>query len=191
LVRHRPHKPEMRGFESRPRYEGWQRARAGTDGKALRSHSPMAQLAARPVVTRQVPGSSPGRGAHGAVAQLVRAPGRQPGGRRFKSGQSRHRQVLGRRFRVRVAQPAEHELDTLEVAGSKPAADTVPRTLCRGHNAPMAQRIAHLVTNQRAAGSSPARGTRRSVAQRQSSGSTHRDAQVRVLPDRLRTNRIG
>ena len=32
-------------------------------------------------------------------------------------------------------------------------------------------------------------GAQRSVAQRQSSGFTHRDAQVRVLPDRLRTNR--
>ena len=41
-----------------------------------------------------------------------------------------------------------------------------------------------LATNQEGAGSTPARGARRSVAQRQSIGPTNRGAQVRVLPDR-------
>ena len=70
-VRHWSHKPEMRGFESRPRYQSgviqWQ------DGGPL---------------TRSW-WFDPTRRSHGTVAQLVRAPGRQPGGRRFKSGQSR------------------------------------------------------------------------------------------------------
>jgi hypothetical protein len=41
-----------------------------------------------------------------------------------------------------------------------------------------------LATNEESAGSTPARGARRSVAQRQSIGPTNRGAQVRVLPDR-------
>ena len=42
----------------------------------------------------------------------------------------------------------------------------------------------HLATNQESAGSTPARGARRSVAQRQSIGPTNRGAGVRVPPDR-------
>lgn len=38
---------------------------------------------------RQLSGFEALHRSHEAVAQLVRAPGRQPGGRRFKSGQSR------------------------------------------------------------------------------------------------------
>lgn len=41
-----------------------------------------------------------------------------------------------------------------------------------------------MATNQGSAGSTPARGAWRSVAQRQSIGPTNRGAQVRVLPDR-------
>jgi hypothetical protein len=51
-------------------------------------------------------------------------------------------------------------------------------------HAPVAQRTGRLATNQEGAGSTPARGARRSVAQRQSTGPTNRGAQVRVLPDR-------
>ena len=58
------------------------------------------------------------------------------------------------------------------------------------HDAPMAQRIAHLVTNKATAGSSPARGARARLAQRESSGSTRRGSGVRIPDCALRTNRL-
>jgi hypothetical protein len=35
LERHLAHNQKIRGFDSRSRNEGWQRARTGTDGEAL------------------------------------------------------------------------------------------------------------------------------------------------------------
>jgi hypothetical protein len=67
----------------------------------------------------------------------------------------------------------------VEIAGSSPV-----RTA--RYQALIAQRIERPVTNRKAAGSSPAKGARRSVAQRQSIGPTNRGAKVRVLPDRRR-----
>lgn len=60
----------------------------------------------------------PGERRHGAVAQLVRAPGRQPGSRGFKSRQSRP-PLLGR-----LAQLEEHPRDRRKAARSSRAATT-------------------------------------------------------------------
>jgi hypothetical protein len=66
-----------------------------------------------------------------AGAQLVRAPGRQPGGRRFKSGQSRSRSHLKRGRPTaaagppgRLAQQSERPLDSRKAGGSTPPATT-------------------------------------------------------------------
>lgn len=82
LVRRRPHKPGIRGFESRPRYHS---------GESTRGAFPGSSMAERPAVNRLIGVRVPAgeRRTQEAVAQLVRAPGRQLGGRRFKSGQSR------------------------------------------------------------------------------------------------------
>ena len=107
----------MRGFDSRPRYEGWQRARAGTDGEALQ-HIPVSFNRQDAALLRQLSGFESLRRSQGALAQLASAPPRQGGRCRFESGRRRH---------VRVAQQAERQPDTLEAAGSDPAADTTPR----------------------------------------------------------------
>ena len=52
LGRHRPHKPTMRGFESRSRNEGWQRARTGRTAKRCAPHSLVAQMAERLAVNQ-------------------------------------------------------------------------------------------------------------------------------------------
>jgi hypothetical protein len=62
MVRRRPHKPEIRGFDSRLRYEGWPRARAEETAKRG-VHSCVAQLAERRPVKAKVTGSRPVAGA--------------------------------------------------------------------------------------------------------------------------------
>jgi hypothetical protein len=128
-----------------------------------------------------------GSARHEAVAQLVRAPGRPLGGRRFKSGQSRFLSHLkGGRPSAAVG-PAR----SLSSAGRASAR----RAEGRWFEAISDHEGAHRLTDRALAyeassgGSSPPGRARRSVAQWQSAGSTHRVAQVRVLPDRLRTNR--
>lgn len=64
---------------------------------------------------RLPPRDAPDRRVLARVAQQVRAPARQAGRCRFKSGHRRH---------ARVAQQVEHHLDTVEAAGSRPAAST-------------------------------------------------------------------
>ena len=105
------------------------RARVETDDKARHSF-PCSSAAERRPVKATVAGSIPAGGAqdHGAVAHLVRAPGRQPGGRGFKSRQSRRR---------RLAQSAERLLDTQKAGGSIPS----------DHHAPIVQRTGHRATN--------------------------------------------
>ena len=101
-LRRRTHNPEMRGFESRSRNEGWQCARTGKTVKHCTHSFPCSSTAERPAVNRlilvrfQVGERAPSpRGAissneaHGAVAQLVRAPDCRSGGRGFESRQSR------------------------------------------------------------------------------------------------------
>jgi hypothetical protein len=91
LVRHLTHNQAMRGFDPRSRNEGWQCARTGKTVKHC-THIPLwlNRQSSAPLRRRlQVQVLSGERMTYGAVAQLVRALGRQPRGRRFKSGQSR------------------------------------------------------------------------------------------------------
>jgi hypothetical protein len=101
---------------------------------------------------------------HEAVAQLVRAPGRQLGGRRFKSGQSRSRSHLKRGRPSAAAGPAR----SLSSAGRASAR----RAEGRWFEAISDHASAHRLTDRALAyeasggGSSPPGRTRRSVAQR-------------------------
>jgi hypothetical protein len=106
-LRRRTHNPKMRGFDSRSRNEGWQRARTETDGKALHTPFPCGSirqsnaLLRRGLKVRVLPrehgqpsgllGQTPVSGDIWWRNSVVRVPGCQPGSRGFES--LRHRGV--------------------------------------------------------------------------------------------------
>ncbi len=101
LVRRQPHKLEMRGFESRPRYE-----RRST----IRCRSTAGRRPVKAAIGVRIPAPEPW-----AVVSAVSTPPRQGG----RAGSN----PVGLAH-ARVAQMAEHYLDTVGAAGSNPAADT-------------------------------------------------------------------
>lgn len=180
LVRRRPHKPESAGSKPVP---------ATAAAKLAGRSFPGSSMAERPAVTRWIGVRVPAgeRRTQEAVAQLVRAPGRQPGGRRFKSGQSRSWPSETGRSSVaagplgRLAQQAEDRLDKPKAGDSDPSATTMPRwrngkrTWLRTRR--LQVRVLLGVLNAR-------------LAQRESSGSTRRRSGVRIPDCALRTNRL-
>jgi hypothetical protein len=178
---------EGTGLISR-RCAGSSPASATDRGRVRPRHSLVAQRQSARLLTgksgfESLLGSEP----HEAVAQLVRAPGRQLGGRRFKSGQSRPRSHSKRGRPSAAVGPAR----SLSSAGRASAR----RAEGRWFEAISDHASAHRLTDRALAyeasggGSSPPGRTRRSVAQWREQPVHTRQAQVRVLPDRLRTNR--
>jgi hypothetical protein len=141
LEAQRPHKPKVAGSSPVSATKDCSAAGPARRSSAA-THSPVAQLGrAAPrygdgLKVRFLPGE---RTTLGAVAQLVRALGRQPGGRRFKSGQSRPGR-LAQSVRATARQAVGRRFD--------PSSD-------HAKQAPVAQRIERLITDQEAGGSSP------------------------------------